>query len=83
MAWVRSLPVFKAVALKLAMFAGFVTWLCTFIYFICTMFWVGFVQLVVSAMAIVVYAKYVGIQDERELAAREAEREARRRSRSY
>ncbi len=82
-AWARSMPMFKWMALKVAMFVGFITWVCMFIYLLCTAFWFGFTQLVVSVMGIVVYAKYLGIQDERELAAREAEREARRRSRSY
>jgi hypothetical protein len=77
-AWVRSIPVFKWAALKVAMFAGFMTWFCTFIYLICTAFWFGFAQLVVSIMGVVVYAKYLGVVDEREYEAREAERTKRR-----
>jgi hypothetical protein len=65
------------------MFAGFVTWFCTFIYFLCTMFWVGFAQLVVSIMGVVVYAKYSGIQEEREYEAREAERAERFKQRGW
>lgn len=82
-AWVRSIPVFKWAAIKVAIFVGFMTWFCMLIYLLCTAFWFGVTQLVLSVMGVTVYAKYLGIQDERELAAREAEREARRRSRSY
>lgn len=77
-AWARALPTFMWVAIKAAMFAGFVTWLVCFIYLLCTAFWFGVIQLVLSVMGVTVYAKYCGIQDERELEAREAERAKRR-----
>lgn len=77
-AWQAALPVFKSVAIKAAMFAGFVTWLCMFIYLLCTAFWFGVIQLVLSVMGVTVYAKYLGIIEMREFEARERERAKRR-----
>lgn len=77
-AWVRSLPVFKSVALVVAKYVSFVLWVCTFIYLICTAFWFGCLQLALTVVGVTVYAKYEGIQDEREYEARERERTKRR-----
>jgi len=83
-AWQAALPVFVWVATKAAMFAGFVTWLVFLVYFLCTVFWVGVVQIVLSIMGVTVYAKYCGIVEERK---NKAENEAywaeRRKARGY
>ena len=65
-AWEQSLPIFKSIALKAAMVIGGLTWLLFLIVFLCTMFWVGFFQLVLTVAGCVVWFKYSEIVSTRE-----------------
>lgn len=65
-AWGQSLPIFKSLALKVAMVIGGLTWLMFLVVFLCTMFWVGFFQLVLTVAACVVWFKYSEIVSTRE-----------------
>ena len=65
-AWEQSLPIFRGIAIKAACFVGALTWLVVLVGLLCTMFWVGFAQFVVTIGAGVVWAKYSAIVSARE-----------------
>lgn len=65
-AWQSALPVFKSVAIKAAMAVGGMFWLVLLVGLLCTMFWVGVIQLVLTIMGAIVYAKYSSIVYDRE-----------------
>jgi hypothetical protein len=65
-AWDQSLPIFKSIAFKVAMAVGVLTWLVLLVGFLCTMFWVGFFQLVLTVAGCVVWFKYSEIVSTRE-----------------
>ena len=65
-AWEQSLPIFKSIAFKAAMVVGGLTWLLFLIVFLCTMFWVGFFQLVLTVAGCVVWYQYSEIVSNRE-----------------
>lgn len=65
-AWEQSLPIFKGIALKFAMVLGGLTWVLVLVWLLCTMFWVGFFQLVLTVAGCVVWFKYIEIVHTRE-----------------
>ena len=65
-AWEQSLPIFKGIAIKAACVVGAVTWIAVLVFFLCTMFWAGFFQLVLTVSAGVVWLKYSEIVSTRE-----------------
>ena len=65
-AWAQSLPIFKGIAIKAALVVGALTWLVVLVGLLCTAFWLGFAQLVVTVGAAVVWAKYTEIVSTRE-----------------
>ena len=65
-AWEQSLPIFKGIAIKAACVVGALTWAVVLVAALCTMFWVGFAQLVVTVGAVVVWVKYSEIVSARE-----------------
>ena len=65
-AWDGALPIFKAIAIKAGMAIGALTWMMFLVYFLCTLFWVGVLQIIVTIMAGVVISKYCSIVSDRE-----------------
>ena len=65
-AWEQSLPIFKSIALKAAIVVGGLTWMLLLVGLLCTMFWVGFFQLVLTVAGCVVWFKYSEIVSTRE-----------------
>ncbi len=65
-AWDGALPIFKAIAIKAGMAIGALAWAMFLLYFLCTLFWVGVLQIIVTVMGVVVLIKYLTIVSDRE-----------------
>jgi ABC-type bacteriocin/lantibiotic exporter with double-glycine peptidase domain len=65
-AWDGALPIFKSIAIKAGMAIVGLMWAMFLIYFLCTMFWVFVIQIVVTIAVAVVWFKYREIVSDRE-----------------